>query len=136
MNRSAREGKKCTAVLSGPTDWILRYIKTTFTFYMWCTEPGRSTLYLSTSVLKYNLKSTWNVLKYISGKSSVLVLVLKYISNVLRFSSTFRVHLSTFGFSIALFANTKWVTGVDGTSCSLASVSSVATEWGPHKPTD
>ena len=68
---------------------------------MYTSEPGRSTLYLSTSVLKYNLLSTWNVLKYISGKSSVLVL--KYISNVLRFSSTFRVHLSTFGFSIALF---------------------------------
>ena len=31
MNRSVREGKKCEA-LSGPTDWILRYIKTTFTF--------------------------------------------------------------------------------------------------------
>ena len=31
--------------------------------------------------------------------------------------------------------STKWVTGVDGTSCSLASVSSVATELGPHKPT-
>ena len=28
MNRSAREGKKCTAFLSGPTDGILRYIKT------------------------------------------------------------------------------------------------------------
>ena len=33
------------------------------------------------------------------------------------------------------FPSTKWVTGVDGTGCSLASVSSVATEWGPHKPT-
>ena len=28
MNRSAREGKKCIkSALSGPTDWILRYIK-------------------------------------------------------------------------------------------------------------
>ena len=35
---------------------------------------------------------------------SVLVLVLKYISNALRFSSTFRVNLSTFGFSTALFS--------------------------------
>ena len=33
------------------------------------------------------------------------------------------------------FPSTKWVTGVDGISCSLASVSSVATECGPHKPT-
>ena len=29
MNRSVREGK---SALSGPTDWILRYIKTSFTF--------------------------------------------------------------------------------------------------------
>ena len=31
MNMSVREGKTCKALLSGPTDWILRYIKTTFT---------------------------------------------------------------------------------------------------------
>ena len=34
MNRSAREEKKCKSALSGPTDWILRYIKTTFTFFL------------------------------------------------------------------------------------------------------
>ena len=35
MNRSVREGKKCVqSALSGPTDWILRYIKTTFTFFL------------------------------------------------------------------------------------------------------
>ena len=27
-----REGQKVYSTLSGPTDWILRYIKTTFTF--------------------------------------------------------------------------------------------------------
>ena len=32
MNRSVREGKKCKSALNGPTDWILRYIQTTFTF--------------------------------------------------------------------------------------------------------
>ena len=52
---------------------------------------------------KYNLSSTWNVLKYISEKSCVLVLVLKYISKVLLFSSSFLVQLSTFSFSMALF---------------------------------
>ena len=36
---------------------------------------------------------------YISEKSCVLVLVLEYIIKVLRFSSTFQVHLSTLGFS-------------------------------------
>ena len=55
------------------------------------------------------------------------------------FQVLFRVHLEAkyFWFSIALFdiLIRKWVTGVDGISCSLASVSSVATEWGPHKPT-
>ena len=67
-------------------------------------KPGRSTLYLSTSVLKYNLYSTRNVLKYISEKYRVLIVVLKYISKVLRFPSTFRVHLSTFGFYMALIS--------------------------------
>ena len=34
MNRSARGGKMCEVLsLSGPTDRILRHIKTTFTFY-------------------------------------------------------------------------------------------------------
>ena len=37
-------------------------------------EPGRSTLYLSTSVLKYNLKSTWNVL----NATVLLFIVPKY----------------------------------------------------------
>ena len=32
MNRSSRGGKKCKALWAGP-DWILRYIKTTFTFF-------------------------------------------------------------------------------------------------------
>ena len=39
MNRSARGGggKKCKA-LSGPTDWVLRYIKT-YLFLPWFTRP-------------------------------------------------------------------------------------------------
>ena len=74
------------------------------TSYKLQSKPGRSTLYLSTSVLKYNLYRTRNVLKYISEKSRVRVLVLKYISKVLRFLSTFRVQLSTFGFYMALFS--------------------------------
>ena len=40
MNRSVREGKKVYSALSGPTDWILRYIKTTFTFT--CTRRQRA----------------------------------------------------------------------------------------------
>ena len=34
VNRSARGGKSVNA-LNGPTDWILRYIKTTFTTFTW-----------------------------------------------------------------------------------------------------
>ena len=41
--------------------------------------------------------------------------VLKYISNVLRFSSTFRVHLSTLSlFYRIIFLIQKWVNGADG----------------------
>ena len=48
MNRSAREGKKCKALqMSGPTNWILRYIKTTFTF----TRKGRIHLFFFIHVL-------------------------------------------------------------------------------------
>ena len=38
MNRSARKGggQKVYSALSGPTDWILRNIKTTFTFFTLC----------------------------------------------------------------------------------------------------
>ena len=49
------------------------------TMTMLTPEPGSSTLYLSTSVLKYKFQSTWKVLKYISEKYHVLVLELKYI---------------------------------------------------------
>ena len=45
--------------------------------------------------------------KYISEKSCVLVLLLKYITKVLRFSSTFQVHLSTLGFSTIIVSYYK-----------------------------
>ena len=71
-------------------------------------EPGSSTLYLSTSVLKYKFQSTWKVLKYISEKYHVLVLELKYILKVLRFSSTFQVHFKYFRlFYRIIFQTTK-----------------------------
>ena len=45
----------------------------------------------------------------------------------------FQVLLEYFGlFYRIIFLIQKWVTGVDGTSCSLGSVSSVAIGWGPH----
>ena len=43
------------------------------------------------------------VLKYIC----TYVLVLKYIAKVLRFPSTFRVHVSTLGYYMALFSEYK-----------------------------
>ena len=75
---------------------------------LWEPEPGSSTLYLSTSVLKYKFQSTWKVLKYISEKYHVLVLELKYILKVLRFSSTFQVHFKYFRlFYRIIFQTTK-----------------------------
>ena len=41
MNRSAREGKKCKAPLSGPTDWILRYIKLPFFLCIYYSRSSR-----------------------------------------------------------------------------------------------
>ena len=70
------------------------------------------------------------------GNIQYLHLYLSIFQMHFDFQVLFRVHLSTFGFLSHYFPNTKWVTGVDGTSCSLiASVSNVATEWGPLKPT-
>ena len=55
--------------------------------------------------------------------------LLEYIQVLLAF-------LSHYFPSTKLVTGVDGVDGVDGTGCSLASaVSSVATEWGPHKPT-
>ena len=44
MSRSVREGKKCKA-LSGPTDWILRYIKTYLYLYMAVTDLCKGSVF-------------------------------------------------------------------------------------------
>ena len=40
MNRYVREGKKCVRALSGPTDWILRYIQPTLLPFKRDMESG------------------------------------------------------------------------------------------------
>ena len=72
MNRSASEGSKVSSDLSGPTDWTLRYIKNTLTFYL-------SALYIS-----YHKMNCLNL----HGRVKILSNVLQRMSICFMFFST------------------------------------------------